>query len=66
MKRPRLKPQFPIAEWTTDQDCFLIEHSSLPIEELSKLLLFTEEEIKLRKEILGLFRRQRQMMKGVV
>ncbi|WHP06203.1 MULTISPECIES: hypothetical protein [Acinetobacter] len=61
MKRTRLKPEFPISNWTTDQDCFLIENSSLTIAELILHLPFSEEEINVRKSVLGLYRRERQM-----
>lgn len=63
MKRSRKKPEYLLTKWTTDQDCFLIENSELPIEELMNHLSFDEEEIQSRKEILGLGRRQRQMRK---
>jgi len=43
----------------------LIENSVLPIESLVQHLPFTEEEIRKRKETLGLVRRQRQMMKAI-
>ncbi|WP_262558571.1 acyl-CoA thioesterase [Acinetobacter bereziniae] len=64
MKRLQKKPQSPLSNWTTDQDCYLIENSVLPIESLVQHLPFTEEEIRKRKETLGLVRRQRQMMKA--
>lgn len=63
MKRQRKKLEYSPSNWTTDQDCFLIENSELPIEELMNHLSFDEEEIQSRKEILGLGRRQRQMRK---
>jgi len=53
-----------LPEWSTDQDCFLIENSSLPIELLIDSLSFTEDEILERKILLGLVRRHRQMMKS--
>ncbi|MEB6478824.1 hypothetical protein LF296_08540 [Acinetobacter vivianii] len=61
MKRSRLKPEFPAPDWSTEQDCFLIENSALPIELLILNLPFSEEEIRARKTVLGLVRRQRQM-----
>ncbi|ENX41161.1 hypothetical protein [Acinetobacter sp. NIPH 2100] len=61
MKRTQLKPEFIASIWTTEQDCLLIENSLLSIEELTQLLPFSEEEIQVRKAILGLVRRQRQM-----
>ncbi|MDA3441815.1 acyl-CoA thioesterase [Acinetobacter bereziniae] len=65
MKRLQKKIQSPLSNWTTDQDCYLIENSVLPIESLVHHLPFTEEEIRKRKETLGLVRRQRQMMKAI-
>ncbi|MFW1801128.1 acyl-CoA thioesterase [Acinetobacter nematophilus] len=65
MKRFQKKPKCPISNWTTDQDCYLIENSTLPIESLVDHLPFSGEEIRKRKEILGLVRRQRQMMKAI-
>ncbi|WP_032810595.1 hypothetical protein [Acinetobacter vivianii] len=61
MKRSHLKPEFPAPDWSTEQDCFLIENSALPIELLILNLPFSEEEIRARKTVLGLVRRQRQM-----
>lgn len=61
MKKSRLKPEFPASNWTTEQDCFLIENSALPIEVLILNLPFSEEQIRARKTVLGLVRRQRQM-----
>ncbi|USE82045.1 acyl-CoA thioesterase [Acinetobacter tibetensis] len=63
MKKPRKKPEYPPSNWTIDQDSFLIENSSMPIEELLEHLPFNEDEILHRKEILGLSRRQKQMRK---
>jgi hypothetical protein len=65
MKRSQKKLQSSLSNWTTDQDCYLIENSILPIESLVHHLPFTEEEIRKRKEILGLVKRQRQMMKEI-
>lgn len=61
MNRTRIKPELIASTWTTEQDCFLIENSSLSIEKLILLLPFSEEEIQVRKSILGLVRRQKQM-----
>ncbi|OTG88917.1 acyl-CoA thioesterase [Acinetobacter sp. ANC 3813] len=61
MKRPRRTKVIPVSTWTTEQDIFLIENSSLDISELCKHLSYTEEQIIDRKEILGLIRRERQM-----
>ena len=63
MKRQRKRPEYLPSNWTTELDCFLIENSEFPIEELMKYLPFHEEEIQSRKVILGLSRRQRQMRK---
>lgn len=64
MKRPRKKPEYSASNWTTEQDCYLIEHSSMSIEELIVELPYSEDEIMARKEVLGLVRRARQMRKG--
>ncbi|MCH7353810.1 hypothetical protein MMP61_02125 [Acinetobacter sp. NIPH 1958] len=61
MKRTRITPELIASSWTTEQDCFLIENSALSIEELILHLPFSEEEIRVRKSVLGLVRRQRQM-----
>ncbi|MCH7354358.1 hypothetical protein MMP61_01985 [Acinetobacter sp. NIPH 1958] len=61
MKRNCIKPELIASIWTTEQDCFLIENSSLSIEELIENLPFSEEEIRVHKSVLGLIRRQRQM-----
>lgn len=61
MKRNRIKPELITSIWTTEQDCLLIENSSLSIEELKVHLPFSEEEIRVRKSVLGLVRRHRQM-----
>ncbi|NUF24485.1 hypothetical protein HUN23_17140 [Acinetobacter oleivorans] len=50
-----------ISNWTTEQDCFLIENNSLPIHELIEHLPFSEEEIRVRRAVLGLVRRDKQM-----
>ncbi|MDA3442659.1 acyl-CoA thioesterase [Acinetobacter bereziniae] len=65
MKRQRKKHEFPKSNWTTEQDCYLIENSNLPINELMRNLPYSDDEIIDRKEILGLVRRARQMRKGV-
>ncbi|MGN5764216.1 hypothetical protein ACNQO6_07670 [Acinetobacter calcoaceticus] len=61
MKRSRPKPELATPAWSTEQDCFLIENSTLPIELLMLNLPFSEDEIRVRKTVLGLVRRQRQM-----
>ena len=50
--------------WSTDQDCYLIENSTQVMSVLLSNLPFSEDEIRQRKEALGLVRRQKQMMKG--
>ncbi|KAF1027445.1 MAG: hypothetical protein GAK29_00690 [Acinetobacter bereziniae] len=50
--------------WSTDQDCYLIENSTQQMSVLLSNLPFSEDEIRQRKEVLGLVRRQKQMMKG--
>lgn len=64
MKRQRKKHEFPKSNWTTEQDCYLIENSNLPINELMRNLPFSDDEIIDRKGILGLIRRARQLRKG--
>lgn len=61
MKRSRQTLELTLSSWTTEQDCFLIENSSLSIEQLMLHLPFSEDEIWVRKSVLGLVRRQRQM-----
>lgn len=60
-KRPYRKPVIPITTWTTEQDCYLIEHSLQTNDELAKILPYTADEINERKDILGLIRRNRQL-----
>lgn len=64
MKRPRKKIEYPDSKWTVEQDSFLIENSSLSNDDLIKNLPYSDEEIRERKELLGLIRRQRQMRRG--
>ena len=63
MKRHRKKSAHITSNWTTEQDCFLIENSSMLIDEIKEHLPFTEDEIINRKEVLGLTRRQKQLRK---
>lgn len=49
------------SNWTNDQDLYLIENSSLTIDQVMLYLPFRENEIKARKLILGLYKRQRPM-----
>lgn len=52
-----------VSNWTVEQDCYLIEHAGLSIEELQLVLPFSEDEIKERKACLGLIRRSKQLRK---
>lgn len=61
MKRYLKQTKSTISHWTTEQDCFLIENNSLPIHELIDHLPFSEEEIRVRRSVLGLVRRDKQM-----
>ncbi|MGL1830653.1 UNVERIFIED_CONTAM: acyl-CoA thioesterase [Acinetobacter sp. HSTU-ASm16] len=61
--RKNMKAVPVIRQWTTEQDGFLIEHADLAISELIQLLPYTEEEIKARKKVLGLLKRERQFRK---
>ena len=62
-KRPYRKPIIPPSNWTTAQDCYLIEHCNLAHEELKQVLPYSDDEIMQRKEILGLIRRSKQLRK---
>ncbi|MDQ9947813.1 MULTISPECIES: hypothetical protein [Acinetobacter] len=61
MKRYLKQAESATTNWTTEQDCFLIENNSLSIYELIEHLPFSEEEIRVRRAFLGLVRRDRQM-----
>ncbi|MFV5373701.1 hypothetical protein [Acinetobacter calcoaceticus] len=61
MKRYLKQTESATTNWTTEQDCFLIENNSLPIHELTEHLPFSEEEIRARRSVLGLMRRDKQM-----
>lgn len=61
MKRSRKLAVPPEISWTTEQDIYLIENSTLDISQLCIQLALTEEQIIERKEVLGLIRRERQM-----
>ncbi|WP_227555019.1 acyl-CoA thioesterase [Acinetobacter johnsonii] len=63
MKRHRKKSELLASNWTTEHYSFLIENSSMLIEDLLEHLPFTEDEIINRKEVLGLTRRQMQLLK---
>jgi len=61
MKRYLKQTESATTNWTTEQDCFLIENNSLPIHELTEHLPFSEEAIRVRRSVLGLMRRDKQM-----
>ncbi|WP_088459039.1 acyl-CoA thioesterase [Acinetobacter soli] len=61
--RKNMKAITVIRQWTTEQDGYLIEHADFAISELIQLLPYTEEEIKARKKVLGLLKRERQFRK---
>lgn len=61
MKRYLKQIESTTSNWTTEQDCFLIENNSLSIHELTEQLPFSEEEIRVRRSVLGLMRRDKQM-----
>lgn len=61
MRKSRKKLAQEISNWTTEQDIYLIENSSLELCELCMHLPFSAEEIVERKEVLGLVRRDWQM-----
>ncbi|WP_347016188.1 hypothetical protein [Acinetobacter seifertii] len=61
MKRYYKRIESAASHWTTEQDCFLIENNSLSIDELKEHLPFSEEEIRGRRSVLGLVRRDQQM-----
>lgn len=51
------------AQWSVEQDCYLIEHVHHNIGQLQKVLPFNEEEINARKQVLGLIKRQRALQR---
>ncbi|EXB81559.1 hypothetical protein ACT41M_07445 [Acinetobacter baumannii] len=61
MKRYWKQTESIASRWTTEQDCFLIENNSLSIDELKEHLPFSEDEIRVRRLVLGLVRRDQQM-----
>ncbi|CAA0260375.1 hypothetical protein ABKPCSM17A_03032 [Acinetobacter baumannii] len=61
MKRYWKQTESIASRWTTEQDCFLIENNSLSIDELKEHLPFSEDEIRVRRSVLGLVRRDQQM-----
>ncbi|EPF74618.1 hypothetical protein [Acinetobacter rudis] len=65
MKRKRKKINFHQTNWTTEQDCFLIENNQLSVVELTEVLHFSEDEIISRMQTLGLIRRSKMLKKYV-
>lgn len=61
MKRYWKQTESIASRWTTEHDCFLIENNSLSIDELKEHLPFSEDEIRVRRSVLGLVRRDQQM-----
>lgn len=61
MKQSQRKLVAPTSQWTIEQDIYLIENSALNLNELCKHLPYTEDQIRQRKQTLGLIRRERQM-----
>jgi len=61
MKRYLKQTESATANWTTEQDCFLIEKNYLSIYELIEHVPCSEEEIRVRRAVLGLVRRDKQM-----
>ncbi|MBI1452422.1 acyl-CoA thioesterase [Acinetobacter chengduensis] len=61
MKRPCRKKMISALTWTTEQDIYLIENSTVNMAVLLEYLPYTEEQIIERKEALGLLRREWQM-----
>ncbi|ALD03247.1 acyl-CoA thioesterase [Acinetobacter sp. TTH0-4] len=61
MKQSQRKLVAPTSDWTIEQDIYLIENSALNLNELCKHLPYTEDQIRQRKQTLGLIRRERQM-----
>ena len=55
--------KFKNSDWSTDQDCLLIENSHLPIDTLLTILPFEYDDIVERKRVLGLIRREISMKK---
>lgn len=61
MKRYLKSTQSTTSTWTTEQDSFLIENNFLSIQQLLEQLPYSEEEIRVRRAVLGLVRRDKQM-----
>lgn len=64
MKRSKQQAALQLtAQWSVEQDCYLIEHASQSMAQLQKILPFNEEEINARKKVLGLMKRQRALQR---
>lgn len=63
LRRHKNKIQY--TEWSTDQDCLLIEHFKTPMDVLLQMLPYSEQEILARKEMLGLLTRAKQLRKVI-
>lgn len=62
MKRQvRKQSEYTMSGWTIEQDSYLIENNTLQIAELCKVLPYSADEIMVRKQILGLMRRAKQL-----
>jgi hypothetical protein len=61
MKRKQKGLKAQESNWSNDQDSCLIENNSMTIEQVMLFLPFSGNEIKARKQILGLYKRHRQM-----
>ncbi len=61
MRRKQKDLKMNESNWSNDQDSYLIENNSLTIDQVMLYLPFSENEIKARKQILGLYKRYRQM-----
>ncbi|VXA56024.1 conserved hypothetical protein [Acinetobacter proteolyticus] len=61
MKRKQKGLKAKESNWSNDQDSCLIENNSMTIEQVMLFLPFSGNEIKARKQFLGLYKRHRQM-----
>ncbi|QER39665.1 hypothetical protein F2A31_08045 [Acinetobacter suaedae] len=61
MKRKQKGLKAKESNWSNDQDSCLIENNSMTIEQVMLFLPFSGNEIKARKQFLGLYKRHSQM-----
>lgn len=61
MKRKQKDFKVHDSSWSNDQDAYLLENNCLTIDQVMLYLPFSENEIKARKKILGLYKKHRQM-----